>query len=108
LVSLSTCTAEALYLRQFLCELSPNGSAVPIRGAARAHSVLAAVGGSAVLNGIIRSDSTDALALPNFPSACRVTSSSTFRTPSSSSGKTTMLDGWISTTFLGCTILPTP
>ncbi len=37
-VSLST--AEVLYLRQFLNELGLNGSAVPIRGAAHAHSIL--------------------------------------------------------------------
>ena len=62
-VSLSTCTAEALYLRQLLCELGLNGSAVPIRGAARAHSVLAHVGRSAAVPGIIRTDSTAALAI---------------------------------------------
>lgn len=36
-VALSTCTAEVLYLRQFLCELGLNGNAVPIHGAAHAH-----------------------------------------------------------------------
>ena len=66
-VALATCTAEVLYLRQFLCELGLNGSAVPIRGAAHAHRVLAEVGRSATVQGIIRSDSTAAIANAKLP-----------------------------------------
>jgi hypothetical protein len=66
-VALSTCTAEVLYLRQFLCELGLNGSAVPIRGAAHAHRILADVGRSAAVQGIIRTDSTAALANAKLP-----------------------------------------
>jgi hypothetical protein len=61
-VALSACTAAKMYLRQFLCELGPNGSSVPIHGAAHAHRVLADVGRSAAAQGVIRSDSTAALA----------------------------------------------
>jgi hypothetical protein len=69
-VSLSTCTAEVLYLRQFLCELGLNGSTsstVPIRGASHAHSVLTNVGRSAAVQGIIHSDSTAAIANAKLP-----------------------------------------
>jgi len=69
-VSLSTCTAEVLYLRQFLCELGLNGntaSTVPIRGASHAHSVLTDVGRSAAVQGIIHSDSTAAIANAKLP-----------------------------------------
>ena len=69
-VSLSTCTAEVLYLRQFLCELGLNGSTasiVPIRGASHAHSVLTDVGRSAAVQGIVHSDSTAAIANAKLP-----------------------------------------
>jgi hypothetical protein len=69
-VALSTCTAEVLYLRQFLCELGLNGSAVPIRGATHAHHVLVDVGRSAAVQGIIRTDSTAALANAKLPVSC--------------------------------------
>jgi hypothetical protein len=69
-VSLSTCTAEVLYLRQFLAELSINGStssSIPIRGANHAHDILSDVGRSAAVQGIIRSDSTAAIANAKLP-----------------------------------------
>ena len=69
-VSLSTCTAEVLYLRQFLAELSINGStssSISIRGANHAHGILSDVGRSAAVQGIIRSDSTAAIANAKLP-----------------------------------------
>ena len=102
--SLSTCTAEVLYLRQFLCELGLNGSAVPIRGAAHAHCVLADVGRSAAVQGIIRSDSTAALANATLPVGWLNDKLKHIQNALFFCRQYYRVDGWISTTSQGLTI----